>query len=72
MAIQKRMTEAAKALIAELKAFLDLNGIKYSHAAKEMGFSRQQLGNWLSGYRLPGLDNYFKIRRYLDSKKGKP
>lgn len=64
------MTEAAKALISELKSFLDTHGIKYSHAAKEMGFSRQQLSNWLTGSRLPGLANYFKIRQYLDSKKG--
>jgi hypothetical protein len=34
------------------------------------GFTRQQLSNWLTGSRLPGLANYFKIPRYLDSKKG--
>ncbi len=64
------MSKEAKTIVAELKAFLDSNGIRHQKAASDMGVSSQQLSNWLTGQRLPSLPNYFKIRRYLDSKKG--
>jgi transcriptional regulator with XRE-family HTH domain len=69
MAMALKMTKEAAAIIAELKAFLESNGIKHRKAAADMGVSPQQLSNWISGQRLPSLANYFRIRRYLDSKR---
>jgi hypothetical protein len=38
-------------------------------AAKALCVSPQQLSNWLSGFRNPGLSNYPAIRKFLDERK---
>ncbi len=43
--------ERTQRLIAEVKAWLELHGVKQKDLAKELGLSPQRLNNYLSGRR---------------------
>jgi len=63
---QMPSTESER-LIAELTAYCDKQGFgARSRVAKALGVTRQQLTNWLTGFRKPGVDWHFKIRAFLD------
>ena len=55
--------------IAELK---ELAGDEYggvAQLAKEIGFPRQRLHDWLTGRRKPNVEAWLKIQHYLKKKR---
>ncbi len=51
----------AKKLVADIRKLIDAKGLDLSVALKDVGFSRKDIDNVLSGDKIPTLDEFLAL-----------
>jgi transcriptional regulator with XRE-family HTH domain len=57
------------ALMAELKAWCKREHGRQKALADELGVTEQLVSNWIARRKTPGLENYLKLKAFLDKQR---